>query len=169
MLLSNINQGKFEMKRGNTIASFAQAVNMNFNLYFNNSEDIVFDNYRNEKMHSYDLHTSQQGTILSVLHHRLLKSGNNFVPYLQEYFLKYKSSQKLVILRMLQLISIHDDSLYSNFTNEVIQILSKYSGEELTNKMKQICITQHPLTNESIDRTFEMLEVLDFHYGISER
>ena len=89
------------MKRGNTIASFAQAVNLSFNSYFNQSDDIVFDNYRNEKMHNYDLHTSSHCTTLTVLHHRLLKAANSFVPYLQEYFLKYRPSQKLVILRML--------------------------------------------------------------------
>lgn len=59
---------------------------MNFNIYFNNSEDIVYDNYRNETIHNYDLHTNTQGTILTVLHHRLLKSANNFIPYLQEHF-----------------------------------------------------------------------------------
>jgi len=74
---------------------------MNFTKYFNNSDDIIFDNYRNEKIHSYDIHTNTPGTMLSVLHHRLLKSANIFIPYLQEHFLKYKPNQKLVVLRML--------------------------------------------------------------------
>jgi hypothetical protein len=30
-------------------------------------------------------------------------------------------------------------------------------------------VTSHPISNVDIDRTFEMLEVLDFHFGITEK
>lgn len=84
MILSNINQGKFEIKRGNTLASFAQAININYSLYFGNSEDIVFDCYRNEKLQSTgnELFSFNSGAFLFVMYHRLLKASNNFIPYL---------------------------------------------------------------------------------------
>lgn len=169
MILSNINQGKFEIKRGNTLASFAQAININYSLYFGNSEDIVFDCYRNEKLQSTgnELFSFNSGAFLFVMYHRLLKASNNFIPYLQEYFPKYKPSQKLVVLRMLQRLNIHDDVLYTNFVNDISSLLAKYSDEDLVSRLQQICLTQHPITNNIIDRTFEMLDVIDFHYGIS--
>jgi hypothetical protein len=88
-----------------------------------------------------DMFGGNPGTYLFVLHHRLLKAANNFIPYLQEYFLKYKPSQKLVVLRMLQRMSIHDESLFTNFTNEITSLLSKHSGDDLSRKLNQICIT----------------------------
>lgn len=88
LLLTNITTGKFELKRGNTIAAFAQAINLNFNLYFGQSEDIPLEGYISENMHSStsELFPGSTGLFLFVLHHRLLKVSNLFIPYLQEYF-----------------------------------------------------------------------------------
>lgn len=47
--------------------------------------------------------------------------------------------------------------------------MTKNSDEELAAKLKLICVTSHPISNVDIDRTFEMLEVLDFHFGITEK
>jgi hypothetical protein len=69
------------------------------------------------------------------MYHRLLKAVNNFIPFLQEYFLKYKPSQKLVVLRMLQRFNIHDDTLYTNFVNDISSLLAKYSDDDLLNRL----------------------------------
>ncbi len=136
-LLSNINQGKFEIKRGNTLAAFAQAININFNLYFGNFEDIVFECYRNDKLQttSSDLLSANSGAFLFIMYHRLLKAANNFIPFLQEYFPKYKPSQKLVVLRMLQRLNINDDMLFTNFVNDVSSLLMKYSDDDLLKRL----------------------------------
>jgi hypothetical protein len=68
---------------------------------------------------------------------------------------------------MLQRLNIHDDVLYTNFVNDISSLLAKYSDDDLVSRLQQICLTQHPITNNIIDRTFEMLDVIDFHYGIS--
>jgi hypothetical protein len=31
-------------------------------------------------------------------------------------------------------------------------------------RLNAVCVSKHPVTNEDIDRFFEMIEVLDFHY-----
>lgn len=69
---------------------------------------------------------------------------------------------------MLQRFNIHDETLYTNFVHEITSTLNKYSEDDLLKKLQQICITQHPITNSPIDRTFELLDVIDFHYGLSE-
>lgn len=70
---------------------------------------------------------------------------------------------------MFQQLRIYNDSLFTNFSNEIGQLLTKNSDEELAAKLKLICVTSHPISNVDIDRTFEMLEVLDFHFGITEK
>jgi hypothetical protein len=40
----------------------------------------------------------------------------------------------------------------------------KDKEEDLIIRLNAICVSKHPVTNEDINRFFEIIEVLDFHY-----
>jgi len=82
-------------------------------------------------------------------------------PYLQEYFKVYQPNQKLVILKMLQNLGFYDEALFTNFTNQFLQLMQQPGGVDAA--IKATCMTLHPLTMEYVDRTFELLDVLNFH------
>jgi len=52
VLLNNTLNGKFELKRGNLLAAFAQAVNLNFTMWMGSTENFALESYRSERMHS---------------------------------------------------------------------------------------------------------------------
>ena len=53
LLLNNTLSGKFEMKRGNLFAAFAQAINLNYSMWMGTTENIALESYRSERMHSH--------------------------------------------------------------------------------------------------------------------
>ena len=103
LLLTNVLNGKFEIKKGNTLAAFAQAVNMNHTLWFGAAEDIFLESYTANRMKTWQTDLMQSGTAMHLpyMYYRLVKIANMFKPFLKHYFTQYKPSQKLVVLRML--------------------------------------------------------------------
>jgi hypothetical protein len=61
---------------------------------------------------------------------------------------------------MYQRLSIYDENIYSNFKTdlEASFLQAKNPDAYLT----EICVTQNPISGKDIDRTFELLDVLEF-------
>jgi hypothetical protein len=78
-------------------------------------------------------------------------------------------------------MKLYDEELFLNFTSQLDQILAQARATELFNNggnsqnlstlnlqnidkvVQQIVCTQNPITNDEIDRFFEMMESLEFH------
>ena len=166
-LITQTTSGKFELKKCNAYPAFAQAINSNFPIWMSNTENFALESYRSERMNSHqsEVFLNSSNNHLPGYWFRLIKTTNSFIPYMEYFFPKYKSSQKLVILRMLQQLSIYNNDLFCSFVEDLQKILSgKNNEEELLNRLAVVSVSKHPVTNENIDRLFEMIEVLDFHY-----
>lgn len=140
-------------------------MNLNHKLCFTNSEDLHFDSYLAEKMHSGSSNgvmTNGSNWFLPLMHFKLLSCAHKFIPYLQDFFLKYQPNQKLVVLKMLQNLSVYDEDLFQNFMDDLTKIVGKASLN-LDDKIKEICVTQHPISGKELDRTYDLLEVIEFH------
>jgi len=91
--------------------------------------------------------------------------ANLLLPYCHEFFKVYQPNQKLVVLKMLHNLKIYDEALSTNFVDQITQLMSRQPIDEV---MNSVCVTLHPLTAEDIDRTFELVDVIDFHLKNSD-
>jgi hypothetical protein len=73
----------------------------------------------------------------------------------------YSKAQKLVCLRALQLVNIYDDMLFANFIKDVDSAL-KDGVEDHRQGLKSCGLSLHPITAIELDRSWEVLDVLDF-------
>jgi len=94
LLLNNTMSGKFELKRGNLLAAFAQAVNLNFTTWMGSTENIALESYRSERMHNSgsDVFSNSTSSSILLFWFRICKTANVFIPFLQYYFDHYKLS-----------------------------------------------------------------------------
>lgn len=165
-IISNLQQGKFAFRSGNNMATFAQAYNMNHQQLFTNCEDIPLDFYKNEHMTTVGIGSIKQSLFnngsaqsITMQYQRMVVTCGKFAPYLKHFFTKYQPNQKLVVLKMFQNLSVYDEELFTNFVGDLVGL----SKTQLAKKLETICITHNPLSMEQIDRTYDLLEVLDFH------
>lgn len=85
------------------------------------ADDLVLQGYISEKMSSIDkfscFHIGSQIN-LPLYHVKLVRVANAFKPFLLEYFKSgYQLNQKLVVLKMYQTISVHDETIFADFQN----------------------------------------------------
>ena len=164
LLMSNIEKGRFEMKKGNNLVAFAQMINHNYGIWFANTKDVRL---------SVVEQTVLQGWLKDVLpvamfnsHHYVYETlttiAKHFVPFYKYYFNYYKPSQKLVSLRFLQSFNIYDKELYDDLVRDIEMALKPMSKAAQIKNLETICQAQDPITNEKIDRFFELLAVMDF-------
>ena len=64
---------------------------------------------------------------------------------------------------MMQNYRIFDENLYKNFLSELFVQIKNAEEIDLEKQINLTCITQHPITAAEIDRTFEMLDVIEFY------
>ena len=166
-LYQNIDAGKFQFRHGSLIPNLAQAINFNFHIWFTDSEDIIVQGYLSTKIQSRstDIFQSNTQTFLPFQYARLLSMANLLLPYCHEFFKVYQPNQKLVVLKMLHNLKIYDEALSTNFVDQITQLMSRQPIDEV---MNSVCVTLHPLTAEDIDRTFELVDVIDFHLKNSD-
>jgi hypothetical protein len=84
LLLNNTLSGKFELKRGNLLAAFAQAVNLNFVMWMGSTENFALESYRSERMHSHlsEVFTNTTMNNIPLYWYRICKTANVFIPFL---------------------------------------------------------------------------------------
>lgn len=93
-----------------------------------------------------------------------------FVPYLRVFFREYQLNQKLVVVKMFQNLQLYDEQLFKDFTDDLNKKLKNAKdAKSFEQQINQICLTTHPISGKEIDRTYELLDVLNFHIAQSEK
>ena len=132
-LQSNLQNGKFEFKKGNTLIAFAQMANYVFDQLYQNSKDIRLDIYNSTLIHGRSIAFIPTPSLgMQNLEYEVKsRIAKQFVPFYKYYFDYYKSSQKLVAMRFLSNHRVYDETLANNF----IQSVNKHKLRN-TNKVK---------------------------------
>ena len=162
-LLSNLQAGKFEFKKGNTLVAFAQMANNLFDNQYLNSKDIRLDIYNSTLVHgraSHHIPTPTTG-MLHIEYEMSARIAKQFVPFYKYYFDYYKLSQKLVAMRFLSNYKVYDKTLAMSFVTS-LNTFNLHNYCKAAKKEDPFWVAQHPITNEKINRFYEMLDVLDF-------
>lgn len=84
-------------------------------------KDIPLELYTMEKINSFWSEVIYNGSASNkgFLDSKILKVISIFRPFLHYYFPYYKTSQKLVILRLMSNFSVYDEKLFANFVDHV--------------------------------------------------
>lgn len=87
---------------------------------------------------------------------------NSLIPYYKHFFDFYKTNQKLHVLRFMSNYKVFDRELFQNFINELHKT-RKYSDEQFETYVRNLCFSQDPVSNQSMDHFNDLLQVLDFY------
>ena len=97
------------------------------------------------------------------VYHDMISIAKHFLPFFKYYFAFYKPSQKLVSLKFLQNFNIYDKELFESFAQDINQALKPASKDTQMRNIASICQAQDPITNETLDRFYDMLSTLEFY------
>ena len=140
-------------------------INHNFNNWFRGSKDIKLD-IVNKTLFQHS-NRAIMPVLLFIPHQYIYcdmqSIAKHFIPFFKHYFSFYKPSQKLVSLKYLQNFNIFDRELFESFTHDINQALKPYSKEAQLKNIATICEAQDPITNETHDRFYDILAILDFY------
>lgn len=172
-LMNNILAGKFEFKKGNTLASLAEALDANFDSFFPTAQRRpqrqVFQSLPLNVGGGTDVLQTGQFTPQSEVYTKILRVMHTKVlPFMrQHYFGKlgadgsvqggYNCLKKSVVVSFLARLRIYDEELFSNF--------AAHLGAHLRQgvAVKALVTSQDPITNTEVNRFFEVMEALEFH------
>ena len=118
MILGNVLSGKFEFKRGNTLAMFAEAMTKAVDLTLKNTtiiqipEDIMMGTQQLHKQHPL---RGNQISGVDNFYAQLVQSCDKLVPFYKYYFQYYKANKRLVVLDLLSTIQVYDSALFQVF------------------------------------------------------
>lgn len=117
-LLNNILSGKFEFKKGNTLAALAETLHANFDTIFMGVKKPYYDLTTGHKIYQPPSDIINCGTFGNIpeWYFKFLKVTVKLVPFYRFYFDYYTPSKKVVVLSMLTSLRLYDEVLYSNLT-----------------------------------------------------
>lgn len=144
-----------------------QAINLYFKQWFTISENLWLDAYTCKHFSSGDLAYIQNSSTERFwrTHYRMLQIAEYFIPFLRHYFRDYQLNQKLVVLKFYENFSVYDPELFASFEKDLAKATREAGGndEKFWQVLQSICVSQHPISGQDIDRTYELLDVLEFH------
>ena len=120
----SLQRGRFEVKKGNTLATLAMVFNANHRSWYGTSKDVLFDSQAGDKMYAtspYSRSTIYTGTTFHQVH-LFLNSffiANDLIPFYTSFFESYRPTQKLHVLRFLTSHGVYDQGLFSNFVDQI--------------------------------------------------
>ena len=109
-LLNQIIIGRFDFKKGNTLASLAEAISANNATIFVKMDQMQFLPFDSESWIFPTNEVKQLGTVLHIqdLYLKLVLSLMKIIPFYQIYFPKYNASKKLVVLNLFKELRLYD-------------------------------------------------------------
>ena len=187
-LMNNILAGKFEFKKGNTLAALAEALSANFDSLFPGATKRTHYEVHNIIIPilggSTDVMQTGSFSVPSDLYSKVLRVfAAKIIPFLRQHYFGntdslqaggYHAHKKAVVVGFLYRMRIHDEALFSNFARHLGYVLNQTDNtkqvkgtyqqlEQIEKAVHQIVCTQDPITNNTINRLFEVVECLDFH------
>lgn len=142
--MNNILAGKFEFKKGTTLAALTEAFSANFDTFFPGAT----------KRTHYEVHNiispllgggtdvMQTGTFTgpSELYSKVLRVfASKIIPFLREHYFSntdplkavgYHANKKAVIVGFLYRMRIHDEVMYSNLARHLASVLSQNNTKQ---------------------------------------
>ncbi|CDW73308.1 UNKNOWN [Stylonychia lemnae] len=131
-LMINITHGKFEFKKGNTLAAFAEAMDLNMRGLFSDLPKPQYQLMTGEDVYHPNtdyINYSSLGSN-SENYFKLLKACSKLIPFYQYYFDFYLPSKKAVVMALFSKVRIYDEQLYSNFTKTLEHIIANTTDNE---------------------------------------
>jgi hypothetical protein len=172
-LMNNIMAGKFEFKKGNTLASLAEALDVNFDSFFATAQKRPHkDVFKSQSLAAgggTDVLQTGHFTPQSEIYSKIITvMQTKILPFMRQHYFGrlgpdgeihggYNCMKKTVVVSFLARMRIYDEELFNNFTAHLSSLLRQ--GVPI----KAIVCTQDPITNAEVNRFFEMMEALDFH------
>lgn len=121
-ILNGITWGRFEFKKGNTLATLAMVMNATHKSYYGGSKDILYDAQKGDKLFQSGgiLSVLDVGTLSDFLHiyPSWVSAVNILIPFYAYFFDYYRPSQKLHVLRFLSNFKVYDQDLFVNFVSQ---------------------------------------------------
>lgn len=124
-MLNNILTGKFEFKKGNTLASFAEALLMNMDTMFTASDRPYYDTHTGSKfLYPYsEVFPVGSVNFASDNYAKIFKVMMKLIPFYRHYFEMYLPQKKLVVLTLMHKLKMFDETLFNNFAKNLESIV----------------------------------------------
>lgn len=116
--MNNIITGKFEFKKGNTLASFAEAMLNFLEMNTKDTHALVapFDFITGKQQMQFgNEQRNFQGSNLDNQYVQLVLSVDKLVPFYRFYFTFYKINKRVLVLDLLQKVRVYDCTLFQLF------------------------------------------------------
>ena len=122
-IINGIRTGRFEFKKGNTLATLAMVMNATHNSIFGSSKDILFDAMSTTRMYVQNTSaaTLQAGTTMDLqyLYTSIVPAVHVLIPYYTYFFDFYRISQQLHVLFFFTNFSVYDQGLFQSFVSRI--------------------------------------------------
>ena len=101
---SSVQYGRFELKKGNTMATLALVMNENYRGWYGKSRDVSFDAQAFDQMYSASWQTILNATTfrdIINMYHPWVHLAQMLTPYYVYFFQYYRPTQKLHVLQFM--------------------------------------------------------------------
>lgn len=125
-MLNNLLMGKFEFKKGNTLAFLAEALHVNFDSIFMNLPRPYYELHTGNNYYFPNNELTNYGSNIYAIdwYYKFVKSISKLTPFYQYYFDHYSPQKKVVVMSMMTYLRVYDEKLYSNFTKTLDQLIA---------------------------------------------
>jgi hypothetical protein len=124
-ILNNVLSERFEFKKGNTLASLAEALTINFEGFFVGSVKPQYESIIGNKIYYPSTEIFQSGTFTyaSELYIKIVRVLSKLVHFYRYYFDYYLPQKKVVVISLFSQLRLYDEKLFTNFIKQFDQLI----------------------------------------------
>jgi hypothetical protein len=126
---TSLRKGRFEVKKGNTLATLAMVMNTNHRSIYGHSKNVLYDSQ------SFETNTGGPDSFMNttctyreplVIYVVQAQIVHTLIPFYTYFFEYYRDTQKLHVLRFLANHQIYDEGLFKNFIDNLESVFYKF-------------------------------------------